>query len=194
VAGGPLDAQLSFRPMKLRYILTTAAFGAAVIVPATPALATTTTMGMTHSGTLTAYVNPVQGAGLGTIYITGVIGDYGTNQNITATGTPNANGNYARIVLSKGGFWVNLTTLNKISNDLKPVFYPTTCEAYFTGSAPIQLSHGSGAYAGISGTLTVSQAIVFIAPRLKSGACNMSQTVNPVHTNQVIIATGHVTY
>jgi hypothetical protein len=151
-------------------------------------------MGMTHSGTLHAYVNPVQGPGVGTIYITGVIGDYGTNQNIDANGTPDGNGNYARIVLSKGGFWVNLTTLNKVGNNVQPTVYPITCEAFFTGSGPVQLSHGSGAYAGISGTLTVDETVVFVLPRLKSGACNLSQTATPVHTNQVVVATGHVTY
>jgi hypothetical protein len=176
--------------LKPRHLLVTAVLGAAVFVPTTSASAST----MMTSGSVHVYVIPPTGAGTGPIYITGVISDYGTTRNINANGTPDPNGNYAEVNLSQGSFMVNLTTLNKISNKLQPTFSAKTCEGYGTTVAPIQLMHGSGAYAGISGTLNFNVVFVFVAPRLKSGACNMAQNAPAAHQFILGSGTGHVTY
>lgn len=176
--------------LKPRHLLMTAALGVAVFVPSIPASATT----MMTSGTVHVYVVPPTGAGTGPIYLTGVISDYGSTRNINANGTPDPNGNYASVNLSQGTFMVNLTTLNKISAKLQPTFSAKTCEGYGTTVAPVQLMHGSGAYAGISGTLNLSVVFVFVAPRLKSGACNMAQNAPAVRQFVLGTGTGHVTY
>jgi hypothetical protein len=176
--------------LKPRHLLAGATIGAAALVPAIPAMATT----MMTSGTVHVYVIPPNGNGTGPIYLTGVITDFGTTRNINANGTPDENGNYATVNLSQGSFWVNLTTLNKISNKEQPTFSTKTCEGYGTTVAPVQLMHGNGAYAGITGTLNLNVVFVFVAPRLKTGACNMNQDAPAVHQLVLGTGSGHVSF
>ena len=60
------------------------------------------------------------------IILTGVIGDYGTSTNINKNGTVNSNGNYAKVALQHGGFEVNLTTLNKVTDNAPPLMANST--------------------------------------------------------------------
>lgn len=176
--------------LKPRHYLAMAVLGAAALVPTIPASATT----MMTSGSVHVYVEPPSGAGTGPIYLTGVISDYGTTRNVNANGTSDANGNYAIVNLSQGSFMVNLTTLNKISAKQQPIFSARACEAYGTTTAPVTLMKGAGAYAGISGTINFNIVFIFVAPRLKSGACNMANNAPAVRQFVFGTGTGHVTY
>jgi hypothetical protein len=96
-----------------------------------------------------------------TIVATGLFSDAGTLSG------PSAN----RATLSQGGLSVN-------SKALKPSFKlnPLTCFFSVSYRGSISLEHGTGAYAGISGTLTVSGSEQGIAMKVPSGKCEGGKT------------------
>jgi hypothetical protein len=114
------------------------------------------------------------------ILVTGAITDYGKATSVTKAGKPDENGNFEKVVLKKGTFWVDATQLNKILNNVKPTIDKTNCFFAFKGSGPTKLIKGTGAYAGISGTVNVNLNFVAIGPRLPNGSCNMANNVPPV--------------
>jgi hypothetical protein len=169
---------------------------AAVGATAAPAAATT----MMTTGTVQVWVTPntVNGA-VDKIVLTGVIGDYGTATTINKNGTVDANGNYVKVVLQHGGFEVNLTTLNKLTNNAPPIMTNmTTCSIEFGGAGPITLFNGTGMYAGITGTVHMTEKFAAILPKLtsgpKAGQCNMSNNAQPVAFYATISGTGKVSF
>ncbi len=184
--------------MKLRIVKATAGLVllAGVLGPAVPAFAAGTST-MPTGGLVKVFVTP-KGANSehGTILIVGAIGDWGTTLNVNANGTPDPNGNYAKVTLQKGAFEVNLTSLNALSNKVQPTFYAGSCSAVFSIKGPIGLSDGTGAYQGISGTLTITETFAFILPRFASGAhagqCNASNSAQPVAQHGDITGSGTV--
>jgi hypothetical protein len=135
-------------------------------------------------GVVHVFVTPNQGA-VYKIVIVGAIGDYGTATSIDKDGKVAQNGNYVKIRLRKGTFEVNSVALNKKTNDAPPtVVNKETCSFEFGGSGPVTLFNGTGAYAGISGTLQITQTFAGIGPLYKTGpkqgTCNMSNSAQPV--------------
>ena len=135
------------------------------------------------SGTVHVWVTAASGA-VDKILLTGVIGDHGTATSINKNGTVNANGEYVKVALQKGGFEVNAVAFNTQLQKLQPTLNAATCSAWATGSGPVTLSDGTGAYAGISGTVTMTTSFAEIGPRFatgpKKGQCNMSNNAQPV--------------
>jgi hypothetical protein len=133
-----------------------------------------------------------------TILMTGAIGDYGNALTIDKNGTPDANGNYVKVTLQKGGFEINSTTLNAKANKVQPTFNTATCSAALSVAGPVTLFDGTGLYAGIDGTLTVTEVAAFILPRYTSGKnkgnCNTSNNVQPVEQYGSIIGTGTLSF
>ncbi len=130
------------------------------------------------------YVTPNAGA-VYKIVVAGAIGDYGTATSIDKDGKVNANGDYVRIKLKHGGFEVNSVALNKKTNNAPPTLVnAATCSFVFGGSGPVTLYNGSGEYAGISGTLQITETFAGIGPVYKTGAkkgkCNMSNNAQPI--------------
>jgi hypothetical protein len=169
---------------------------AGVLGPSVPAFAATGT-GMPTGGLIKVFVQPTGANGAhGTILVIGAIGDWGTTANINANGTPDPNGNYAKVSLHKGTFVVNLTTLNALSNKVQPTVYAGTCSLVFTVRGPVGLSDGTGAYKGISGTLTITETFGAIAPRYTSGThmgqCNMNENAQPAAQDGVITGSGNI--
>jgi hypothetical protein len=133
------------------------------------------------------------------IVITGAFADYGTATTIEQNGTVNANGNYVNIALKQGGFEVNSTALNKKASSTAPTFNSTTnCSYSFTVSGPISLSKGTGAYKGISGTLTMTESFSAILPRFSSGKhkgqCNEGNSTTPLASGGNISGSGKVSF
>ena len=114
------------------------------------------------------------------ILITGVITDHGTATSVTKTGKVTPNGNYEKIVLTKGGFLVDASQLNKLLSHAKPTFSKTQCWFAFKGSGPTTLMKGTGAYAGVKGTVNVTVNFVSILPRLANGKCNFGNNAKPI--------------
>jgi hypothetical protein len=106
--------------------------------------------------------------------VTGAIGDYGTGISQDKNGTPDAQGNYEKIVLSQGTFVVNDSGLDKaLHAHGKVQLNRSNCSFVFSGTGPGTISSGTGAYAGITGTLTITITAATIEPR-KGASCNLS--------------------
>jgi hypothetical protein len=90
------------------------------------------------------------------------------------------------VTLSKGGFLVDRSHLKTSFK-----FDAKTCYIVGTFSGTIGLHNGTGAYKGISGTLSASGTVVAVVPRLKNGTCNGAAV--PIETIGVITGSGKVT-
>lgn len=133
------------------------------------------------------------------IVIAGAIGDYGTATTIDKNGKVDQNGNYVKIVLKHGAFEVNSTALNKAANSAPPTSNNTSnCSYSFTFTGPVTLFDGTGAYAGISGTLKITETYVAVLPTYTSGQhkgqCNESNNVQPIAQNGNISGSGTVAF
>ena len=92
------------------------------------------------------------------------------------------------VKFSNGSFLVDKSKLKA-----KSTFNAKTCFASETASGTIRLHGGTGAYKGISGTLSIGGRIVLIFPRLKNGKCNASNTAVPVAVLGQLSGSGKVT-
>ncbi len=133
------------------------------------------------------------------IVITGAIGDYGTATTIDKNGKTDNNGDYVKIALKQGSFEVNAVVLNKKTNNAPPTMSNmATCSVEFGGSGPVTLFDGKGSYAGISGTLRITETFAAVGGRYASGAkkgqCNLSNNTEPVAFWGSITGAGAVKY
>ena len=117
-------------------------------------------------GAIKVWVTPST-SGSGTkpdpIVITGAIADYGTSQNVNSSGKPAANTDRVKVTLKKGTFMVNTSQLNSALNNAQPTdFNSSNCSASITAGpsdVPIVANSGTGAYSGISGSITMTAEI-----------------------------------
>jgi hypothetical protein len=130
------------------------------------------------------------------VVFTGAIGDYGTTRNIDKNGTPDPNGNYAKITLQQGTFVVNLTKVNAASNALQPTFTAATCSAVGSAVAAATISGGTGHYAGIAGTVKITETFAFILSRYTTGAKKgqCKNNADPVAQYGTVTGNGTVTF
>ena len=140
----------------------------AIVATGLPASAQAASGGVVH-----VYESGSAVTGLGQDVFTGAFADYGVDHTGVAD-----NGEINKIVLSKGSFEVNVA---KLSNSLRPTSNnQKTCTLVLKGTAPATVLNGTGAYAGISGTVTVTEHVALIFPKLSSGKCDESQTAKPL--------------
>jgi hypothetical protein len=156
-----------------------------------------TALAATHSGRVQVFVPNPEGT-KAKILFTGVIGDYGTTVEVNKQGKVDPNGNFQKVTLTNGGFWVDTPALTKKYGTLKPTINPSTCSLLFSVSAPTKVSRGTGAYKAIKGTVTITSTFAGIAPRFKTGAkkgqCNFSNNANPLSQYDTITGVGRVSY
>jgi hypothetical protein len=134
----------------------------------------------THGGVLHLYeVGGVSNTD--TDVFTGLFTDHGVD-HVSALD----HGNVNKIVLTHGTFEANIATLLA---RVKAVFSTSGgCSVVLRSTAPVQISHGTGAYRGIHGTITVTlvNAMVFAK---KNGNCPANpETATP--TGEVVSAIG----
>jgi hypothetical protein len=146
----------------------------------------------TSGGSVRMFGTP-KGAG-GAFMFTGAIGDYGSTQRMTATGSPSANGDFVKFSLKHGTFVADATGFFAALNKARFAFDKATCSGSFGATGPATLSAGTGRYAGISGTLRVTGTFAEVGPRLKNGKCNMSQKAKPLAQFNAVTASGHVSF
>jgi hypothetical protein len=114
--------------------------------------------------------------------VTGAVSDHGTDRSVSNT--------TQKIVLSKGTFEVDATKFNK---SFKFTTDPKGCTAVGTASATnLPISHGTGAYAAITGSISVKVNILETGV-IKNGKC---QNLNNTSSAEVssFSGTGHVSY
>ena len=125
--------------------------------------------------------------------VTGAIGDYGTTISEDANGKVDPNGNFEKVKLKHGGFVVNTTALNNKLSHSKPAFNKSNCSVVISGTAPVTLSGGTGAYRGIAGTIRITVTFAGIVQRTAKG-CSTSPNA-PTHGQyQSITGTGTVSF
>jgi len=90
------------------------------------------------------------------------------------------------VTLSKGGFLADRSNLK-----MSFKFDAKTCFLTATVSGTIALHSGTGAYKGISGTLSAGGTVVAVVPRFKNGKCNGNAV--PIETIGAIAGSGKVT-
>jgi hypothetical protein len=160
------------------------------------AVPTVAASSMPAAGTIQIWASPSNGA-VSKILITGVIGDYGTATTIDKSGKVDENGDYVNVVLKHGGFEVNSVQLNKLINAAPPMMAnATTCSVEFGGSGPVTLFNGTGMYAGIAGTIRITEKFAGVGPRYasgpKKGQCN--NNAQPISFWGSITGTGKVSF
>ncbi len=109
------------------------------------------------------------------ITITGAIGDHGTGISEDANGKVDANGNFEKVTLKQGGFRIDATVLDKKSTQAfehTPI-NPANCSLAVTATGSTIIEDGTGAYAGITGKVTVTFVFAGAFPKTAKG-CDMS--------------------
>jgi opacity protein-like surface antigen len=159
------------------------------------ALAADATSDASASGVVQVWATPNQGdTPYGKIVVTGAIGDYGRSTNTDKSGKIDPDGDYIRVTLKHGSFIVDTSAIEARYAHLKPQLDSATCSAIFAISAvPVGVSHGTGAYAGISGTGKLSYVFAGLAPRYgtgpKKGQCNLSNNTQPTASYSSVTGT-----
>jgi hypothetical protein len=128
--------------------------------------------------------------GPGKIIVTGAIGDYGRSSPTEPKGSKRY---YGVETLTKGTFQIDLTAITRKFFATTPAVDPATCSAEVSETAPAAISHGTGSYKGVHGSVTLTDTFAFISPRYtdgeKKGQCNGSATVANL---SLVYGTGHV--
>jgi hypothetical protein len=131
--------------------------------------------------------------GSATIVITGAIGDYGKAVSANSAGKPQKNGGYEQLLLKTGTILLNGQQLNAATNKANPTDYSAvSCSGSIVASAPVPIVSGTKAYAGITGSLTLTETAAFVGPFTKSGKCNASGNGNPAAIWGTITGSGTV--
>lgn len=145
-------------------------------------------------GKIEGFLTPSGNGSGGPIVFAGAIGDYGRTHGTK----PNGN---STVTLQKGDFTVNLKALDtKVNNAPPTLVNNSTCSFAFSGSGPVTIVPGSGTgkYAGISGTLKVTETFVGVGTRYKSGPkkgkCNESNNAPVLKSAGGVIITGSVSF
>lgn len=145
-------------------------------------------------GPIHVFVQPGNGQGNGKILITGAIGDYGATHKASSSGGKN----YATATLKKGTITFDLTAITAKANHATPTFDKATCSASFSESAPVPVVSGTGLYAGIHGTVRLTESFGFIGSTYKSGSkkgkCNLSNSAPTVAQMGEVYGTGTVSF
>ena len=161
---------------------------ASLVLLSAAAVASAAPMG----GKIELFVTPGTTQGSGTIIVAGAIGDYGRT-------TPVLKGKIGKVILHHGTFEVSLAAITKKLNSASPSLFNTkTCSAIFGASAPATIMDGTGAYKGISGTVTITETFAAYGPFYTSGPhkgqCNTSNNAVPLAQWGSVTGVGTVTF
>jgi hypothetical protein len=146
------------------------------------------------SGAINLFSNPTTSGTRGTILIAGAIGDFGKYIASDRNGKPDPQGSYLKVILKKGTFQVNVTSLT----DKPRARNKVTCSAIFSGRSTSAVLNGTGLYAGIRGTLQVTQIHALLASRYttgkRHGQCKLGGSAGPIAEYDSLSATGEVNF
>jgi hypothetical protein len=146
-------------------------------------------------GTIKVWVTASLTGSGGTIVITGAIGDYGKTFNANSAGKPQKKGGYEQLALKKGTILVDSTQFNAATNSATPTDYnAVSCSGSIVASGPVSIVSGTKAYAGITGSVTLTETAAFVGPFTKSGKCNTSGNGNPAAIWGTVTGSGTVSF
>jgi hypothetical protein len=145
-------------------------------------------------GAVQIFVQPGQNQGEGKILFTGAVGDYGSSSPTVSGGGKK----FGTATLKKGTIKIDLTAVTAKVDSANPAANPTTCSGSLTETAPAPVVSGTGLYAGIHGTLQITESFGFIGSTYKSGAkkgqCNMSNSAPTVAEMGTVYGSGTVSF
>jgi hypothetical protein len=149
--------------------------------------------GTPAGGPIQLFVQPAQTQGNGKVLFTGAIGDYGTTHSVTTDGKK-----IATATLKKGTIELNLTALSKKANKAMPTFDVATCSGSVNVSDATPIISGTGLYAGIHGTVRITESFGFIGVTYKSGPkkgqCNLSNSAPTLAQMTAVYGSGTVSF
>jgi hypothetical protein len=144
-------------------------------------------------GKIRIFVLPAQTQGHGKILFTGAVGDYGSGRPSSAGGKK-----FTTAVLTKGTIKLDLTAITAKVGSANGKIDAATCSASVTESAASPIVSGTGLYAGIHGTVKITESFGYLGSFYKSGPkkgkCNMSNSAPTVDTMDNVYGTGTVSF
>ena len=114
-------------------------------------------------GPIQLFVQPAQTQGNGKVLFTGAVGDYGSSHSVTTDGKK-----IATETLTKGTIKLDLTAVAKEASSGNPVVDEATCSGSLTVSAPAPIIGGTGLYAGVQGSVTITESFGFVGSTYKA--------------------------
>jgi len=138
-------------------------------------VAAATTPSERSGGTIHIYSVGSASSNSQTVAITGAFADAGS---FTVTGST------SKVQLSRGIITINLAkgiaAENKLFSHIGRFVSQTTCGINTSYTAPVTFVSGTGAYAGISGAVTLKTAEIGVFPKLANGKCDLSENAQPI--------------
>jgi hypothetical protein len=145
-------------------------------------------------GPIQLFVQPGNGQGNGKILFTGAVGDYGSSSPTHSSGGKT----YGTATLKKGTIKIDLTAITAKVNKANPRVNAATCSASISETAPAPIVSGTGLYAGIHGTLRLTESFGFLGSTYKSGPkkgqCNTSNSAPTVAQMGIVYGRGSVSF
>jgi hypothetical protein len=128
-------------------------------------------------GPIHIFIQPGSSQGKGKILFTGAVGDYGSSSPTTGSGGKK----FGTATLKKGTIKIDLTAIRAKVDKANPTFNAATCSASYSETAAAPVVSGTGLYAGIHGTIQITESFGVIGSTYKSGSkkgqCNNSATL-----------------
>jgi hypothetical protein len=144
-------------------------------------------------GRIQLFVQPAQKQGNGKVLFTGAVGDYGSSHSVTSGGKK-----IATATLTKGTISIDLTAVAKNATDATPTVDAATCSGSVTVSAAAPIVSGTGLYAGIHGTVKITESFGFIGSTYKTGPkkgqCNTTNSGTTVAQMAIVYGNGKVSF
>jgi hypothetical protein len=149
--------------------------------------------GTPAGGRIHLFVQPSQKQGNGNVLFTGAVGDYGTSHSVTTNGKK-----IATATLKKGTIKLDITAVGKKASNATSTVDAATCSASATVSAAAPIVSGTGLYAGIHGTVKITESFGLIGSTYKSGPkkgqCNTSNSGTTVALMAIVYGSGTVSF
>ena len=151
--------------------------------------------GTPAGGPIHLFVQPAKSQGNGKILFTGAVGDYGSSSPAVSSGGKKI----GTATLTKGTIKIDLTAIVAKINNANPKIDAATCSASVTESAASPIVSGTGLYAGIHGTVKITESFGVLGSFYTSGSnkgkCNLSNSnAPPVATMATVYGTGTVSF
>jgi hypothetical protein len=145
-------------------------------------------------GPIQIFVQPGQNQGNGKILFTGAVGDYGSSSPTTSSGGKK----FGTATLKKGTIKIDLTAITAKVDKANPKVNAATCSASLTQTAAAPVVSGTGLYAGIHGTVQITEFFGFIGSTYKRGSkkgkCDMSNSARTVAEMGTVYGRGTVSF
>ncbi len=150
--------------------------------------------GTPAGGRIQIFVLPGSSQGKGKILFTGAVGDYGSSSPATGSGGKK----FGTATLQKGTITIDLTAITAKVDKANPTVNAATCSASLTKTAAAPVVSGTGLYAGIHGTIRLTESFGFIGSTYKSGPkmgqCNFSNSSRTVAQMGTVYGSGSVSF